>query len=164
MSNTNHDFLVKNGLVVGQAITSTGTLTQAGQTFPASDGSAGQYLKTNGSGALSWGTVSTSFNITDGTTTDTVGLTETVTFTGGTNISLAVTDNTVTITNDVVDSDDITEGSSNLFYTDARAIAAIQGASNLTIDGGTLYVDTAADRVGISDTSPQQKLDVAGNI
>ena len=164
MSNTNHDFLVKNGLVVGQAITSTGTLTQAGQTFPASDGSAGQYLKTNGSGALSWGTVSTSFNITDGTTTDTVGLTETVTFTGGTNISLAVTDNTVTITNDVVDSDDITEGSSNLFYTDARAVAAIQGASNLTIDGGTLYVDTAADRVGISDTSPQQKLDVAGNI
>jgi hypothetical protein len=164
MSNTNHDFLVKNGLVVGQAITSTGTLTQAGQTFPASDGSAGQYLKTNGSGALSWGTVSTSFNITDGTTTDTVGLTETVTFTGGTNISLAVTDNTVTITNDVVDSDDITEGSSNLFYTDARAIAAIQGASNLTIDGGTLYIDTAADRVGISDTSPQQKLDVAGNI
>ena len=130
MSNTNHDFLVKNGLVVGQAITYTGTLTQAGQTFPASDGSAGQYLKTNGSGALSWGTVSTSFNITDGTTTDTVGLTETVTFTGGTNISLAVTDNTVTITNDVVDSDDITEGSSNLFYTDARAIAAIQGASN----------------------------------
>ncbi len=164
MSNTNHDFLVKNGLVVGQAITSTGTLTQAGQTFPASDGSAGQYLKTNGSGALSWGTVNTSFNITDGTTTDTVGSTETVTFTGGTNISLAVTDNTVTITNDVVDSDDITEGSSNLFYTDARAIAAIQGASNLTIDGGTLYVDTAADRVGISDTSPQQKLDVAGNI
>mgnify|MGYP000329846630 FL=1 len=66
MSNTNHDFLVKNGLVVGQAITSTGTLTQAGQTFPASDGSAGQYLKTNGSGALSWGTVNTSFNITDG--------------------------------------------------------------------------------------------------
>ena len=164
MSNTNHDFIVKNGLVVGSAITSTGTLTQAGQTFPASDGSANQYLKTNGSGALSWGTVNTSFNITDGTTTDTVGLTETVTFTGGTNISLAVTDNTVTITNDVVDSDDITEGSSNLFYTDARAIAAIQGASNLTIDGGTLYVDTAADRVGISDTSPQQKLDVAGNI
>ena len=164
MSNTNHDFLVKNGLVVGQAITSTGTLTQAGQTFPASDGSAGQYLKTNGSGALSWGTVNTSFNITDGTTTDTVGSTETVTFTGGTNITLAVTDNTVTITNDVVDSDDITEGSSNLFYTDARAVAAIQGASNLTIDGGTLYVDTAADRVGISDTSPQQKLDVAGNI
>lgn len=164
MSNTNHDFIVKNGLIVGSAITSTGTLTQAGQTFPASDGSAGQYLKTDGSGALSWGTVSTSFNITDGTTTDTVGLTETVTFTGGTNITLAVTDNTVTITNDVVDSDDITEGSSNLFYTDARAVAAIQGASNLTIDGGTLYVDTAADRVGISDTSPQQKLDVAGNI
>ena len=91
MSNTNHDFLVKNGLVVGQAITSTGTLTQAGQTFPASDGSAGQYLKTNGSGALSWGTVSTSFNITDGTTTDTVGSTETVTFTGGGGSSAAAT-------------------------------------------------------------------------
>jgi len=68
MSNTNHDFIVKNGLVVGSAITSTGTLTQAGQTFPASDGSDNQYIKTNGRGALSWGTVNTSFNITDGTT------------------------------------------------------------------------------------------------
>ena len=164
MSNTNHDFIVKNGLVVGSAITSTGTLTQAGQTFPASDGSANQYLKTNGSGALSWGTVNTSFNITDGTTTDAVGLTETVTFTGGTNISLAVTDNTVTITNDVTDTDDITEGSSNLFYTDTRAVDAVEGHAHLTIDGGTLYVDTANNYVGIGDTSPSGKLDVAGNI
>ena len=55
MSNTNHDFIVKNGLVVGSAITSTGTLTQAGQTFPASDGSANQYLKTNPSSTHSMG-------------------------------------------------------------------------------------------------------------
>jgi hypothetical protein len=101
MSNTS-DFKVKNGLSVGTSITAVGSLTTAGQTFPAADGSTGQYLKTDGSGALSWGTVSTSFNITDGTTTDAVGLTETVTFTGGTNITLAVTDNTVTINNDHV--------------------------------------------------------------
>ena len=162
MSNTS-DFKVKNGLSVGTSITAVGSLTTAGQTFPAADGSTGQYLKTDGSGALSWGTVSTSFNITDGTTTDTVGLTETVTFTGGTNITLAVTDNTVTINNDHVNSSDITENT-NLFFTDARAIAAVQAAADLTIDGGTIYVDTSANRVGISDTSPQQTLDVAGNI
>ena len=162
MSNTT-DFKVKNGLSVGTSITAIGSLTTAGQTFPAADGSTGQYLKTNGSGALSWGTVSTSLNITDGTTTDTVGLTETVTFTGGTNITLAVTDNTITINNDHVNSSDITENT-NLFFTDARAIAAVQGAADLTIDGGTIYVDTSANRVGIVDTSPQQTLDVGGNI
>ena len=162
MSNT-PDFKVKNGLSVGTSITAIGSLTTAGQTFPAADGSTGQYLRTDGSGALSWGTVSTSLNITDGTTTDTVGLTETVTFTGGTNITLAVTDNTITINNDHVNSSDITENT-NLFFTDARAIAAIQGAADLTIDGGTIYVDTSANRVGIVDTSPQQTLDVGGNI
>ena len=162
MSNT-HAFVVKNGLEVGTSITATGQLTTAGQTFPASDGSTGQYLTTNGSGALSWGTVTTSFNITDGTTTDSVGGGETVTFTGGTNITLAVTDNTVTINNDVIDSGDITE-SGNLFFTDTRAVDAVEGHAHLTIDGGTLYVDTSNNYVGIGDTSPQQKLDVAGNI
>ena len=162
MSNT-HAFVVKNGLEVGTSITATGQLTTAGQTFPASDGSTGQYLTTNGSGALSWGTVTTSFNITDGTTTDSVGGGETVTFTGGTNITLAVTDNTVTINNDVIDSGDITE-SGNLFFTDTRAVDAVEGHAHLTIDGGTLYVDTSNNYVGIGDTSPSGKLDVAGNI
>ena len=62
-----------------------------------------------------------------------------------------------------LDTDLVAEGT-NLYYTDARAITAIQGAPNLTINGGDIYVDTAGHRVGIGDTSPQHKLDVAGGI
>jgi len=162
---SNHDFVVKNGLAVGTNISATGTITTAGQTFPASDGSSGQTITTDGSGALSWTTiVSGGFTAAGDSGSDAIGGSETITFTGGTNITTAVTANTVTITNDLSTSDNLTEGSSNLYYTDARAVTAIEGHAHLTIDGGTLYVDTAANRVGISDTSPSQKLDIAGNV
>ena len=52
----------------------------------------------------------------------------------------------------------------NLYFTDARAVTAVESEPHLTIDGGTLYVDTDNNYVGIGDTSPQGKLDVAGNI
>jgi len=162
---SNHDFVVKNGLAVGTNISATGTITTAGQTFPASDGSSGQTITTDGSGALSWTTiVSGGFTAAGDSGSDAIGGSETITFTGGTNITTAVTANTVTITNDLSTSDNLTEGSSNLYYTDTRAVNAIEGHAHLTIDGGTLYVDTAANRVGISDTSPSQKLDIAGNV
>ena len=138
---TNKNFVVKNGLEVGGDIVVTGSLTTSGMSLPASDGSTGQYLQTDGSGNLSWNSVVSSFNVTNGTTTDTVATGETITFTGGTNISISVADNNITFDNDIADSDDITEGATNLFYSDARAITAVQSAPHLTIDGGTLYVD-----------------------
>ena len=160
---TNKDFVVKNGLVVGQNITVTGTITQAGMSMPASDGTAGQYLKTDGSGNLTWATVTSNFVIGDGSTTDTVNGGETLTFTGGTGIDATVTANTVTIDLNT-NTDGVAEGSSNLYHTTARAISAIEGAAHLTIDGGTLYVDTSNNYVGIGDTSPSYPLDVAGAI
>ena len=148
---TNKNFIVKNGLEVGGDIVTTGNITQAGMAFPASDGSAGQFLKTDGSGNLSWDTVVSNFTISDGTNTDVVNTGEALTFVAGTGITTTVSNNTVTIAGVVG-------------YTDSDAIAAVQGATNLTIDGGTLYVDTSNNYVGIYDTSPQQRLDVAGNI
>ena len=53
---------------------------------------------------------------------------------------------------------------SNLYFTDARAKSAIEASTHLTIDGGTLYIDTDSNRIGINDTSPQQALDVTGAI
>jgi hypothetical protein len=53
---------------------------------------------------------------------------------------------------------------SNLYFTDTRAVDAVEAHPHLTIDGGTLYVDTDANRIGINDTSPSQALDVTGNI
>ena len=43
--------------VVTTNLSATGISTISGLTYPSSDGSSGQYLQTNGSGALSWQTV-----------------------------------------------------------------------------------------------------------
>ena len=45
-----------NGVVTTN-LSATGISTISGLTYPSSDGSSGQYLQTNGSGALSWQTV-----------------------------------------------------------------------------------------------------------
>jgi len=66
--------------------------------FPTLDGTNGQVLTTNGSGQLSFQTISTSLNIAGDTGTDAVSLlTDTLTFSGGEGMDVAVTNNTVTI-------------------------------------------------------------------
>lgn len=50
------DFVVKNGLVVGDSANVVGTFTASGITYPASDGSAGQVFTTDGSGNISFST------------------------------------------------------------------------------------------------------------
>jgi hypothetical protein len=58
----------------------------------------GYFLKTNSSGVLSWDEVSSNINIAaDSGTSDSVSTGSTITFTGGTNINTAVTDNTITV-------------------------------------------------------------------
>ena len=148
---TNKNFIVKNGLEVAGNISVTGSVTQAGQTMPATDGTAGQYLQTDGSGNLSWATVQSSFDITDGTNTDTVNTGETLSFTAGTGITIAVSDNDIEI-------------GGVAQYTDSDAIAAVQGATDLSINSGVLQVKTALSRVGIGISAPQVALDVAGDI
>jgi len=104
------NFLVDNLQFDGNAITSTdtngtititpngtGDLVLDGLNWPQADGSANQYLKTDGSGQLSWDTVSTSFTLSDGTATDTFNTGGTLTFTGGTGVTTAVTNDEVTI-------------------------------------------------------------------
>jgi hypothetical protein len=67
-------------------------------TLPNADGSAGQFLTTNGSGELSFGTVTQSLSIAADTgSNDAVSTGETITFTGGEGIDTTVTNNTITI-------------------------------------------------------------------
>ena len=68
--------------------------------MPSADGSADQFLKTNGSGTLSFGTISSSFTLAgaiDSGTNDTFNTSETLTFTGGTGIDTTVSNNEITV-------------------------------------------------------------------
>ena len=102
---------VDNITLNGNSITSTnlngdievtpngsGDLILDGQNWPQADGSTGQFLKTDGSGQLAWATVVSDFTLSDGSTTDTFATGETLTFTGGTNITTTVSNNEITFT------------------------------------------------------------------
>ena len=79
------------GLKAPNAVTTSTTFT-----LPNGDGSADEFLKTDGSGNLSFAAIpSGSFTISDGSTTDTFTTGQTLTFDGGTGIDTTVTDNQV---------------------------------------------------------------------
>jgi len=66
-------------------------------TLPSADGNANEFLKTNGSGALSFGAISTAFTLAaDSGSNDTFNTSETLTFTGGTGIDTTVSNNEIT--------------------------------------------------------------------
>ena len=80
------------GLKAPNSVTSTTTFT-----LPDGDGSAGQFIKTDGSGFLSFSTVDQALDLAGDTGTDTYNTSETLTFAGGSGMQAVVTDNTVTI-------------------------------------------------------------------
>ena len=80
-------------------------------TLPTGDGTAGQFLKTDGSGNLGFETIFSNIDLAGDTGTDTYNTNETLTFTGGTGIDSAITNNQVTfnITNSGVDTNQIAD-------------------------------------------------------
>src|SRR5210317_821649 len=79
------------GLKAPNSIASSQTYT-----LPSADGTAGQFLKTDGNGALAFETVNQFITLSDGTDTDQYNTSETLLFTGGQSITTAVTDNEIT--------------------------------------------------------------------
>jgi hypothetical protein len=151
------------GLKAPDAVTTTTTFT-----LPDGDGTAGQFLKTDGSGNLDFATVNQFIDLAGDTGTDTYNTAETLTFTGGQSITTAVTDNQITfsvtalsidtgqLTDDAVTNaklstnGELTLGSSNLQL--GGTTTDISGLTSLVVDDITINgqsITTTASNIDI---------------
>ena len=106
--------------------------------LPDTDGTPGQFLKTDGSGNLAFQTVNQFITLSDGTATDQYNTAETLLFTGGQSITTAVTDNEITfsVTAQSIDTGQLTDGG----VTNAKLSTSGQltlGSSTLTLGATT---------------------------
>ena len=163
---------VDNLTLNGNAITSTntngdititpngsGAVIIDGLSHPTADGSAGQFLKTDGSGNLSFGTVVSTLSIAADTgSNDSVSTGETITFTGGEGVDTVVSDNTITISAE--DASDSNKGVAT-FNTASFAVSSgdvtikAGGVTNAQLAGSIANSKLANDgiTIGSDDTS-----------
>jgi len=108
-----------------------GNVNVNGYNLPLTDGSSGQALITNGSGAVTFTTISTTLTVgADTGSNDTVSLvTDVLDFTGGTGINTAVTNNTITVNADIA-------------TTSARGIASFN-SSHFSVSSGAVSANDA---------------------
>src|SRR6056300_494908 len=136
------------GLKAPNSVTTSTTFT-----LPDGDGSNGQFLKTDGSGNLSFGTVSSTITLAaDSGDNDTYTTGSTLTFTGGTGIDTTVSDDTITI---AVDST-IATASSTTTFTNKTFDANGTGNSITNIEVADLasgVLDTDLSSVAVTDTT-----------
>ncbi len=125
-------------------------------TLPTSDGTNGQALITDGSGAVTFTTISTELDIAGDTGTDTVSLiSDTFTFTGTDPVQTAVTNNTLTISVD--DATTTTKGIasfSNDNFAVASGVVTIKdgGVANAELANSSITIGTDAVSLGSSIT------------
>jgi len=120
-----------------------GDLSSNGYNLPITDGTSGQALITDGSGAVTFTTISTELDIAGDTGTDTVSLiSDVLTFGAGTGLSTVVTNNNVT-----VNAENITLGSSTL--TLGATTTTLAGLQQLDVDN--VRVDT--NTISTTDTN-----------
>ena len=134
-------------------------------TLPGGDGSAGQFLKTDGSGNLGFATVNQFIDLAGDSGTDTYNTAETLTFAGGSGMQAVITDNTVTInatglananlsgsagiTNANLANPTTTLGNSTL--TLGAATTDITGLTSLVVDDITINGQTLSTTAGNKD-------------
>ena len=152
------------GLKAPNSVTSTTTFT-----LPDGDGSAGEFIKTDGSGNLAFAVVDQALDLAGDTGTDTYNTSETLTFAGGAGMEAVVTDNTVTINataltdsnlsgsagiaNDKLANPTTTLGSSTLTLgqteTDLAGLTSLV-IDDITIDGQSFTTTAANKNINIS--------------
>ena len=141
-----------------------------GYTLPTADGTSGQALITDGSGAVTFTTISTILTVgADTGSNDNVSLiSDTLTFTGGEGIDTAVTDNTITITGE--DASTTNKGVASFNTTNFTVSSGAVSAKDITLtaeDSSTAAASigegfTFAAGEGINTTASGTTLTITG--
>ena len=119
------------GLKAPNTVTTTTTFT-----LPDGDGTAGQFLKTDGSGNLDFATVNQFIDLAGDTGTDTYNTAETLTFSGTGGMSTTVTDNEVTIAATALTNSNLS-GSAAISNANLANPTTTLGSSTLTLGSTT---------------------------
>ncbi len=119
------------GLKSPNALSNTVTFT-----LPGGDGSAGQFIKTDGSGNLDFATVNQFIDLAGDSGTDTYNTAETLTFAGGAGLTQTVTDNTVTVTATALTNSNLS-GSAGITNANLANPTTTLGTSTLTLGAAT---------------------------
>ena len=128
-------------------------------TLPATDGSANQFLKTNGSGTLSFGAISTTFSIAaDAGSTDSFSTGGTLTFSGSNGVATTVSDDEVTFagTDATASSKGVASFSNSDFAVSSGAVTIKAGGVTSTQLAGSIANAKLANdgiTIGSTDTS-----------
>jgi hypothetical protein len=146
--------------VSGGPITSSGSITVAHTTTDPADlptmTSFISYVNTNGGNVEAVGPVGQLLAVLTGAT-----VTTSTSNTGGTVLqNMAIDDygHVFGISSVTLDTDDITEGSTNLYYTDARARAALSAGTGISYDSGTGVITNDADAFKTISVSGQSDI------
>ena len=123
------------GLRAPNAVTGSKTFV-----LPDGDGTAGQFLKTDGTGNLDFVTVNQFINLAGDTGTDTYNTSETLTFAGTGGMTQTVTDNTVTVTATALTNANL-DGSAGITNANLANPQTVLGSSTLTL--GATQTDLA---------------------
>ena len=146
----------------------SGDVVIDGLKYPQADGSASQFLQTDGSGQLSFATVTSSFTLSDGSNTDTFNTGETLTFTAGEGTDITVSNNTVTIAGELASGSNAGVAS---FSTDDFAVSGAgevtvkpSGITNAQLAGSIANSKLSNSSITVSDGSNSTATALGGTI
>jgi len=163
----------------------TGSIVLDGVNWPQADGTADQVLKTNGSGQLSWTTISAGgldnvvedttpqlggdldLNSNDITGTGDINTTGTLTVSGdittttGTVTYSTLNDGTTALTSTVAELN-LLDGVTGITLGTANELLVVGSDGTSIASNGTLAMDTSNNRLGINQSSPEVTLHMTG--